>query len=236
MAEEKKAAAKPAARKTAPRRTAAQKKSEAQAHTDAKKIESLEAKLRDIEAQAVEPAPVENTQKYIRNLYGSLVRVKFSRHTPAERGIILQPRGQRGDLSPVSAEDLNDPVFLDNQGSLFELVDGDQAREIVGKQTTNQQAIHPALSALRNEKNEEYEQKVVTVDESFEKQGVTVAQLEDGQVVVNSEGIQRRKRGEAPGTPDYIAGADVNHATAGEEASYLSDLRKSTQVDPPRQS
>ena len=74
---------------------------------------------------------------------------------------------------------------------------------------------------------EAYAPDALKLEKPFEDQGVVVAQLEDGNVVVdNGTGIRRSRRaGESPGTPQGISGAEPGHAPAGEEAAYLSDIK-----------
>lgn len=163
--------------------------------------------------------------QFVRNRYHTEVSLRFDRHD--KRRIELKPRGQRGDFAPIQPADLNDPVLIQNVNlGLVELITAGEAAEIAGKQTTNQQAVHPALAVLRNELGEEYDQDSIKVEIPFEEQGVVVAELEDGNVIVDRTGIRRKRaRGQEPGTPDYIAGAENVHAPAGEEAAYLSDLQ-----------
>lgn len=165
---------------------------------------------------------------FIRNRYHTEVSLRFERHD-GKRRIELKPRGQRGDFAPIQPADLNEPVLIDNVNiGLIELISAGEAAEIASKQTTNQQKVHPALAVLRNELGEEYGDDAIKLEIPFEQQGVVVAELQDGQVVVdNGTGIRRKRApGQEPASPDYIAGgAPTHHAPAGEEAAYLSDLR-----------
>jgi hypothetical protein len=181
----------------------------------------LRAEVEPTLQQNVEQGPV-----YVRNLNHTMFRFKLDKHTPAQRGIVLQARGNRGDLSPVEQADLNDRNLRVNvELGLIELITANEAAEVVSKQTTNQQAVHPALSALRNEKGEEYAANAVSMGPSPDEQAITVAKLEDGQIVVDRTGIRDRVRGEAPGTPDYVGGAEPQHRPANEDPAFLSDLR-----------
>jgi len=156
------------------------------------------------------------------------VRFKLDRHPPQHRGITLQARGNRGDIQAIQPEDVSDPIFQANLGRLFEVITAEEAANAVVKQTTNQQAVHPALALIKNQKGEGEGEMKLNVDAiPFEQQGVTVAHLEDGQVAFDRSGIagRARERGESPGTPGYISGAEPQHAPANEDPSYLSDSR-----------
>jgi hypothetical protein len=189
-------------------------------------------------ASASEPiAPVETPQEeqrlFIRNMSGVPFRIKLHRHTAGQGGIQLKPRGERGDISPLEKGDTDDIVLKDNIAlGLIELVAELYAIQAIEKQSTNQQAPHSALAALRNEKGEGG--LTVSMEKSAEEQGVTVASLEDGQIVFDpgKGGPSIRRPGEAPGVPANIPGAEPGIRPANEEASFLSDLRKNVQVNP----
>jgi hypothetical protein len=87
---------------------------------------------------------------------------------------------------------MNDEIFLGNLGILFEVITESEAKDVISKQTTNQQTLHPALNQLRNAKGEEYQRGVV-VEENFDDQGKVVA------AVTDRGSISRFK---APGTVD----------------------------------
>lgn len=129
-----------------------------------------------------------STQKYIRNTRYVPVSLRLG----TGRKINLQPRGNRGDCAPVNKEETNDEIFLGNLGVLFEVISEAEAKEVIGKQTTNQQQIHPALQQLRNAKGEEYERGVV-VEENFDDQSKRVAAINDRGMIT---------RFKAPGTTD----------------------------------
>lgn len=129
-----------------------------------------------------------STQKYIRNVRYVPVGVRLG----TGRRINLQPRGQRGDCAPVSKEEMSDEIFLGNVGLLFEVIPVGEAQDVIGKQTTNQQQVHPALHQLRNAKGEGYTRGVV-VEENFDDQGKTVAAISDRGMI---------ERFKAPGTVD----------------------------------
>ena len=71
--------------------------------------------------------------KHIRNVLGVDVRLTFD----SGRRIELAPRGQRGDMVAVSKEELDDPIFLNNLSSLYEVITNAEATKIREKQFTN---------------------------------------------------------------------------------------------------
>ncbi len=186
----------------------------------------LRAEIDQVSTENSEPP--ESAQRYIRNTNNSPFRLKLARHQPGQRGIVLQARGTRGDLSPIESEDLKDHILRDNLNAGFiEIITHAEATEVISKQTTNQQAVHPAMAALRNELGQPYEQDAVTVGQSPDEAAITVARLDDGQIAFDRQGIagRIRERGESPGTPEYVAGAEPQHRPANEDPAYLSDLR-----------
>jgi hypothetical protein len=126
-----------------------------------------------------EPDPAQPQVFYARNL-GSVTRFRLSRQQDkTKRATELKPRGQRGDMLRLEPQDLNDPELITQvEYGLIEIITEAQARDIIRKQAHNvQQAIHPAMAALRNELGEEYAQDAVRVDVEYNSQGITVAQL-----------------------------------------------------------
>lgn len=204
-------------RKRAPRKTASEKALEA-------KVAELEAKANEPEPQA--PATPANPQQFIRNIRNVPVRFKLERHLPGHRGISLKARGERGDIGSITPEDRQDPIFQANLGLLFEVITAEEAAQAVVKQNTNPaQNVHPALAAIKNEKGEGQGEMKLSIEQSHEQAGVTVAKLNEGQVEFDRSGIKNRERGESPGTPEYVEGARPGHAPANEEPSLLSDSR-----------
>jgi len=188
----------------------------------------IPAELRtEVEAAGSQSSTVQ-TQRYVRNLGHTLFRFKLNSHTAGQRGIVLQGRGNRGDLQPIGNEDLNDPNLHANLDmGLVEIITHGEAQDVVSKQTHNQQATHPALAALRNSQGNEYAADALKVDTvPFEQQGTVVAKLEDGQIAFDRSGIRDRIRGDAPGTPDYVTGAEPGSVRpANEDPSFLSDIK-----------
>lgn len=79
------------------------------------------------------PKKVSTTGKHIRNLLGVDVRLTFD----SGRRVELTPRGQRGDMIAVSKEEMEDPIFLNNLASLYEVISNAEAAKIREKQLTN---------------------------------------------------------------------------------------------------
>jgi hypothetical protein len=99
----------------------------------------------------------------------------------------------RGDCAPVSKDEMEDEKFLGNVGVLLEVIPTAEAKEVIGKQTTNQQTAHPAMDLIRNAKGEVYERGVVIEEDYRDGQGPTVATVsERGEI----------ERFKAPGTVD----------------------------------
>lgn len=117
-------------------------------------------------------------QKYIRNIRHVPVSIRLD----TGRKIQLNPRGQRGDTVPVNDEEMQDEKFVSNQDLLFELLTESEGKNVIKKQTTNQQAVHPALSQIRNPTGQVYESGVV-VEENFTDQGKVVGVVDErGQI------------------------------------------------------
>jgi hypothetical protein len=157
----------------AAREAAAVQKEEAPAPEPAPSNPAQEAVLNP------EPDPAQPQVFYARNL-GSVTRFRLSRQQDkTKRATELKPRGQRGDMLRLEPQDLNDPELITQvEYGLIEIITEAQARDIIRKQAHNvQQAIHPAMAALRNELGEEYAQDAVHVDVEYNSQGITVAQL-----------------------------------------------------------
>jgi hypothetical protein len=157
----------------AAREAAAAQKEEAPAPEPAPSNPAQEAVLNP------EPDPAQPQVFYARNL-GSVTRFRLSRQQDkTKRATELKPRGQRGDMLRLEPQDLNDPELITQvEYGLIEIITEAQARDIIRKQAHNvQQAIHPAMAALRNELGEEYAQDAVRVDVEYNSQGITVAPL-----------------------------------------------------------
>ena len=121
------------------------------------------------------PAASKSTtgKKHIRNIRGVDVRLTFE----SGRRVQLSPRGQRGDLTAVSKEELEDPIFLNNLGILYEVITEKDAIEIRNKQFTNASGRNPRPEdLLTNEKGESISSTTVT--QSFENQGKVIATLQ----------------------------------------------------------
>jgi hypothetical protein len=124
------------------------------------------------------PRPKKSDPKYIRNVRYVPVSIRLD----TGRRLELRPRGQRGDTLPVNEEEMQDEKFLGNMDLLFEVITPTEAKNVIAKQTTNQQVVHPALAHLKNERGEQYERGVV-IEENFTDQGQRVAVVDErGQI------------------------------------------------------
>lgn len=130
-----------------------------------------------------------SVKKYIRNLRYTPVTCRVS----PERRIELRPRGMRGDMAQLSKQEFSDSRIQANMDLIFEALTQVEAQKVWDDQLTNQQAHHPAMDALRNDKGELFDNKnIVVKEETFNDQGVVVAELNDGQMVIDRGlGIQR---------------------------------------------
>jgi len=127
-----------------------------------------------VKKAAVARKPASPVKKFIRNVRGVNVRVTFD----SGRRVQLEPRGQRGDMSAVSKDELDDPIFLSNLGLLYEIISGADAEEIRAKQFTNA-STHPNRpeALLTNQLGENITSS--GVDKSFESQGRVIATLHE---------------------------------------------------------
>lgn len=144
--------------------------------------------------------PTEPVRYAARNLTGYEFGFQLDRQADKnKKRTDLKPRGQRGDFTLLQEGDLDDPALQDqvNVGAI-EIITATEAAKIAKKQTTNQQRVHPALALLRNEYGEEYEEGAFSTAQTFEDQGVVVAELHDGQVAVDRGGIVRPGREPEP--------------------------------------
>jgi len=87
--------------------------------------------------KAAAPKKTTSTGKFVRNIRGIGVRVTFD----SGRRIQLSSRGTRGDMAAISKEELDDAIFLDNLGSLYEVISAADAQEIREKQLTNASSL-----------------------------------------------------------------------------------------------
>jgi hypothetical protein len=99
---------------------------------------AIPAKRTATKAKA-KPAPRKSTSttKYVRNVRGVDVRVTFD----SGRRIQLNARGQRNDMTAISKDELDDPIFLDNLGVLYEVISSTEANKIREKQMTNASSL-----------------------------------------------------------------------------------------------
>lgn len=99
---------------------------------------AIPAKRTATKAKA-KPAPKKSTSatKYVRNVRGVDIRVTFD----SGRKVQLNARGQRNDMAAISKEELDDPIFLDNLGTLYEVITSAEAAKIREKQMTNASSL-----------------------------------------------------------------------------------------------
>lgn len=142
--------------------------------------------------------------KFIRNIRYVPVSVRLG----TGRRIDLKPRGMRGDCAPVNKDEMQDEIYMANEGLLFENITSADAEGVISKQTTNQQKAHPALAQLRNSLGEGYSRGVV-VEENYDDQGKVMAAVSDRGVI---------ERFKAPGTVDQPL-PDIPDDVPPEEAS-----------------
>jgi hypothetical protein len=147
-------------------------------------------------------------QKYIRNTRHVQVSIRLD----TGRRIQLQPRGQRGDTVPVNDEEMQDEKFVGNQDLLFELITESEGKNVIAKQTKNQQAVHPALAQIRTPTGEVYSSGVV-IEENFTDQGKVVG-------VVDERGQIQRFR--APGVADQSLPEVPSDVPPKEHADWLA--------------
>lgn len=120
---------------------------------------------------------------YLRNLHGCESRVNLS----DGRKIELKPRGQRGDMESVTAEEYKDQRVQDNIGLVYEPLSEESAQEVMEKQNTNRNEPHAPFAAMTNELGEQYHQTEVPVEKAFEEQGEVVGKIETQPSLKNQE-------------------------------------------------
>lgn len=137
----------------------------------------------------------ESAAKAIRNIRHVQCRVTLD-----DQRILLEPRGQRGDLALVNEDHQRDPWFEPNIGMIYEVISEEEARDILRKQANNQQVGPSTFDLLTNERGEGYAQQTVHVGPSNQEQGQVVAQIDQtgqGRYSQQNETITRVS-GEAP--------------------------------------
>ena len=158
-----------------------------------------------------------STTKFLRNLRYVPVSCRVS----DGRRIELKPRGMRGDAVQVSKEELADSRTQQNIDLIFEVLTETQIKKVWEDQLTNQQAHHPAIETLLNDKGQKFDNKQVVIKErSFHEQGVTVAELSNGQMVID-RGIGV-KRFSGMGTQDHPIPSVPHEVPADQQADWLA--------------
>lgn len=202
----------------------------------------IKAALRALEKRSAEAsAPVETEAPpapytgpvFLRNLRDIPIRLRFG--DKDGRSVTLRPRGQRGDFTQLQPGEQFDRV-LDDAGLLFEVLTDAEIAKVIDGQTTNQQAVHPALAHLLNPTGQKFESPVV-IQPEFHAQGVTVATIVDNGPDSKNQSrtvIQRMPqidlatappRSGLAGTQDNpIPGTTVSQSVAPEEqAVYVAE-------------
>jgi hypothetical protein len=127
----------------------------------------------------------------------------------------------RGDAVQVSKEELADSRTQQNIDLIFEVLTETQIKKVWEDQLTNQQAHHPAIETLLNDKGQKFDNKQVVIKErSFHEQGVTVAELSNGQMVID-RGIGV-KRFSGMGTQDHPIPSVPHEVPADQQADWLA--------------
>lgn len=159
---------------------------------------------------------------YLRNLHGCESRVNLS----DGRKIELKPRGQRGDMESVTADEFKDQKVQDNIGLVYEPLTEESARKVMDKQNTNRQEPHAPFAAITNERGEQYHQANVPVEKAFEEQGEVVGKIENQPGLKNQEARENVVR--APSI-DHESMTELINAYGLERAN---EILKAVQKDP----
>lgn len=168
------------------------------------------------DADAAARVDVENRRPagpiFIRNLREVPVRLRFGDKKDG-RTVNLQPRGMRGDLDRLKPGDEYDSA-LNDVGILFEVLTEAQVARVVQGQTTNQQAVHPALAHLLTPTGEPLTGGVV-IEQEFNEQGFAAG----GTIIVNGEHGSRVSI-ERPAAPQQT-GTSIDMAVAPARAQLV---------------
>jgi hypothetical protein len=180
-----------------------------------------------------------STQKFVRNLYGTPLGIRLA---SGER-LDLRPRGQRGDLAPLSKEQEKDAKIILNAGVTVEVIGEAEATKVVQGQTTNQQSYHPALQILRDSNDQPYPQQAVEVTEDPQTEGDVVALLKDGEIVTQhvpgkgQQVVRDAGRSVGPRVAQGVTGSDQEMAEllraddAAKNGSSLTDILGGYNID-----
>ncbi len=121
----------------------------------------------------------EKGPKWLRSCVTSQFVLRLDRQDKLRR-IELKPRGQRGDLFPLEANDEKDHnVVVSVQAGYIELIGQTEAEEVIKHQTENIQRVHTPLAVLTNERGERPEGGFnIQVEQEYNKQGVVVGVID----------------------------------------------------------
>jgi hypothetical protein len=169
-------------------------------------------------------------RKYARNIYERHAAIRFRNGKRIE----LAPRGQRGDVAPLTKDDFEDDAFIANHGVLFEVITAKEAEGIIEKQATNiQQSRHPAFESIRNELGDEYDDTAIRMDKPEAERSIVVAQTEPvaegvGDIVIDrGVGIRRAK---VPGSEDRPV-PDIPDSIGPEEQAQYRAQQAQEELD-----
>lgn len=150
-------------------------------------------------AKKAAPKKRGSTQRFIRAIYSPAGGTRLTLNNGNR--FLLQPRGQVGDLAPVTKDDRDDPIYIQNLAVMFEEISAAEAKKIIASQNINAQPNRPrTIDYIKDEYGNPVNQNV-KVEKPFEQQGQVVAHIEDGPEGRFTDGHQgriTRAPGEAP--------------------------------------
>jgi hypothetical protein len=182
------------------------------------------AAKKELETVAQAPVAQITALTHIRNVHGNPVRIRLHDESKGtSRNIRLSARGQRGDIMRVSDSERESNDYMANLFVLFEPIDTNQATNIMGNQTHNQQAVHPALAGLTDPNGNLMHQQNLVVEPEYNKEQSFVVAREDRDVerTISQQTLIKRVTGpvraQLPGTEDrpaesYMRGQDSEMA------------------------
>jgi hypothetical protein len=136
-------------------------------------IKALATKQREQEVNLATLAAREGTL-YIRNIRAIQCRVTLD----TGRSITLEPRGNIGDVAPVSPDEQYDSKFIINRDLLYEVIPVEQAAKIIRKQAINAQSVrNPLFEMLRSETGKVYTPESIVTEKPVAD--IVVGRVED---------------------------------------------------------
>lgn len=169
-----------------------------QARVEGEQAREAEAWQQAAEAEVATIAETKGPN-YIVNTYNAPFSIRLERMDGKKKRIELKALGQRGDMHPITEEDLQDPILIANlELGRIEIITAGQAMVRSKKQVTNISREHTPLAILRNEYGNEYAPGSVQIEAEFNEQGVVVAQVDPMALQgtmdkrsINAGGLQR---------------------------------------------